>query len=161
MEAFWDYMARYPVLHLVLLVLFVLLFLFLLKKFFKMAILTVLVILMTLMGYYFFTSSGKIDEKMKSAYEKTKEQTSRVVGTGKEFIKKETESISRDTGKMVDKYTAGASDRKKDIEDLDKTEKPRVSDRADKNGKSLKKKQAEEEEYEIVERDEENKRKKK
>lgn len=124
MEAFYDYLARYPVVQLVVAILFILLFLFLLKKFFKMALLTILVIFMTLLGYYFLTSSGKIDEKVKSALDKTKQQTERVMDKGKSFIKDEAEKITGDTGKLVEKHTKGASERKKYIDDMEERSKP-------------------------------------
>ena len=124
MEAFYEYLARYPVVQLVLAILLILLFLFLLKKFFKMALVTVLVIFMTLMGYYFLTSSGKLDQKVKSALEKTKEQTDRVMDKGKSFIKGETEKIVGDTEKLAEKQTRGASERKKYIDNLEERSKP-------------------------------------
>ncbi len=122
MEAFFDYLARYPVVQIVVAILFILFFLFILKKFFKMAILTILVVGMTLLGFYFFTSSGKFDEKVKSAIDKTKKQTERVVDSGKEFIKQKTEKITEDTGKLVEKHTKGASERKRTLEKLDKSD---------------------------------------
>lgn len=124
MEAFYDYLARYPVVQIALAILFVLLLLFLLKKFFKMAIVTVLVIVMTLLGYYFITSSGKIDERAKSALDKTKQQTERVMDKGKSLIKGEAEKIVGDTGKLVEKQTRGASEKKKYIDSMDEKPKP-------------------------------------
>ncbi len=124
MEAFYDYLARYPVVQLVIAILFVLLLLFLLKKFFKMALITVLVIFMTLMGYYFLTSSGKLDEKVKSALDKTKQQTERVMDKGKSLIKDETEKIAGDTGKLIEKRTRGAAERKKYIDEMEERSKP-------------------------------------
>lgn len=124
MEAFYEYLTRYPVVQLVIAILFILLLLFLLKKFFKMALITVLVIFMTLLGYYFLTSSGKFDEKVKSALDKTKQQTEKVMDKGKSLIKEEAEKISGDTGKLVEKQTRGASDRKRYIDAMDDKSKP-------------------------------------
>lgn len=132
MEAFYDYLTRYPVLQLVVAILFILLLLFLLKKFFKMALITILVIFMTLMGYYFLTSSGKLDEKVKSALDKTKQQTERVMDKGKSLIKDEAEKISGDTGKLVEKHTRGASERKKYIDEMEERSK---SSKPSKNNK--------------------------
>lgn len=124
MEAFFDYLARYPVVQLVIAILIILLFLFLLKKFFKMALITVLVIFMTLMGYYFLTSSGKLDQKVKTALEKTKEQTERVVDKGKSLIRDEADKITVDTGKLFEKHKEGASEKKRVIDSLEERKKP-------------------------------------
>lgn len=124
MEAFYDYLARYPVVQIVVVILFILLFLFLLKKFFKMALITVLVIFMTLMGYYFLTSSGKLDEKVKSALDKTKQQTERVMDKGKSLIRDEADKISGDTGKLFDKKQRRDTEGKRAMETLDRDYKP-------------------------------------
>jgi ABC-type transport system involved in cytochrome bd biosynthesis fused ATPase/permease subunit len=124
METFYDYLAHYPVVQIVIAILFILLFLFLLKKFFKMALVTILVIFMTLMGYYFLTSSGKLDEKVKSALDKTKQQTERVMDKGKSLIKDEADKIAGDTGKLFEKQKQGATDRKKVIDSLEEKSRP-------------------------------------
>jgi uncharacterized membrane protein len=124
MEAFYDYLARYPVLQLVVAILFILLFLFLLKKFFKMALITVLVIIMTLLGYYFVTSSGKLEDRAKSALDKTKQQTERVMDRGKSLIRSEADKISGDTGKLLDKKQSRDTERKRAMETLDRDYKP-------------------------------------
>ncbi|MEN6464844.1 MAG: hypothetical protein ABFD62_06655, partial [Syntrophaceae bacterium] len=120
MEAFYDYLARYPVVQLVIAILFILLFLFLLKKFFKMALITVLVIFMTLLGYYFLTSSGKLDEKVKSALDKTKQQTERVMDKGKSLIRDEADKITGDTGKLFDPRKKRDSESKRAIDALER-----------------------------------------
>ncbi|GEM_PF-1753672 len=126
MEAFYDYLARYPVVQLVIAILFILLFLFLLKKFFKMALITVLVIFMTLLGYYFLTSSGKLDEKVKSALDKTKQQTERVMDKGKSLIRDEADKITGDTGKLFDPRKKRDSESKRAIDALERENKPPV-----------------------------------
>ncbi len=109
-------MARYPALQLLVGVLFVLLFFFLIKKFFKMALVTVLIILLGLMGYFFLTSKGSVDQKMKSAFEKTKSKTTGVIESGKDLVKEGADKVTKDTGKLVDKQTRGLYKQKKDLE---------------------------------------------
>ncbi len=120
MDAFFDYLARYPALQILVFITFVLVLLFVLKKFFKLAALTITVAVMCLLGYYFFTSQGKVDERMKSAYDKTKQQSERVMDTGKKLLKNEADHMTKDTDKLIEKRTKSNQERKKMADDFSK-----------------------------------------
>lgn len=120
MDAFFDYLARYPAMQILVFIAFVLALLFVLKKFFKMAVLTITVAVMCLLGYYFFTSPGKVDERMKSAFDKTKHQSEKVMDTGKKLLKSEADEMTKDTDKLIEKRTKSNLERKKLADDFSK-----------------------------------------